>query len=169
MRPSVLTRKTHYWASILVAAPILVIFTTGILLQLRKDWAWVQPTEQKGSAKVPTVPPAQLLAACQANPDTGVKDWADVSRIDYRVSKGIVKVTTKSGLEVQIDSATGTVLQVAVRRSDWLVDLHEGEWFSPAVKYYVFLPSGFVLLFLWVSGVYLFFHPRWVRWRAARK
>ena len=37
MRLSVLSRKTHYWASILISLPLLAILVTGLLLQLKKD------------------------------------------------------------------------------------------------------------------------------------
>ncbi len=34
-----LNRKIHYWASIIVALPFLVVIATGILLQLKKQIA----------------------------------------------------------------------------------------------------------------------------------
>ncbi len=43
-----LNRKFHYWAAALAALPVLVILCTGLLLQLKKQSAWVQPPEQRG-------------------------------------------------------------------------------------------------------------------------
>lgn len=33
-----LNRKVHYWASVFIAAPLLVIVCTGILLQVKKNF-----------------------------------------------------------------------------------------------------------------------------------
>ena len=43
MKLPLLTRRIHYWAAIIAAAPLLVVVVSGILLQLKKDWTWVQP------------------------------------------------------------------------------------------------------------------------------
>jgi hypothetical protein len=50
MRLNVANRKVHYWASILVALPLLVIIGSGALLQVKKHWSWVQPAEHEGLA-----------------------------------------------------------------------------------------------------------------------
>ena len=75
----------------------------------------------------------------------------------------------KSGWEVQVDTGTGKVLQTAYRRSDTIEMLHDGSWFHDRVKLYVFLPVAFVLLGLWITGVYLFVLPYGVRWRRRRE
>lgn len=169
MKLPALTRKTHYWVSIVFAVPLLVVVCSGILLQLKKDWTWVQPAEAKGSGKIPTVTMEQILSAARSKPEAGVKEWDDVARIDIRPNKKLVKVTTKTDWEVQIDAGTGDVLLTAYRRSDWIEAIHDGSWFHSRAKYYVFLPTAVALLFLWVSGVYLFFYPRWVRWNRTRQ
>jgi len=46
-----LLRKLHYWGSLVIALPIAVIICTGVLLQLKKDIAWIQPTEVKTKAR----------------------------------------------------------------------------------------------------------------------
>ena len=43
MHFNVLNRKVHYWAAAVIALPLIVIASTGSLLQLKKHWAWVQP------------------------------------------------------------------------------------------------------------------------------
>lgn len=159
MKLSHLNRKVHYWLSAVIALPLLVIAVTGVLMQLRKQVAWVQPTEQKGSGKEPAVSFEKILAACQAIPEVNVKSWADVARVDVRPSKGILKVTTKTDWEVQLDSKTGAVLQVAIRRSDWINSIHEGAYFSDWVKFGWFLPAGVGLFVLTLTGLYLFWQP----------
>ena len=153
-----LNRKVHYWISLALFLPLPVIALTGGLLQLKKQLAWVQPTEQRGGDGVPVVSFADLLAAARAN-DPTVRDWQDVPRIEVRPQKGLAKVVTAGSIEVQVDLASGAVLQAAVRRSDWIESLHDGSWFGDWVKFAFFLPAAVVLLFSTVSGVVLFVWP----------
>jgi uncharacterized iron-regulated membrane protein len=162
-------RKVHYWASIIIAIPSLVVICTGLLLQVKKQVPWVQPPERKGASEEPTLSLPQILAISRSVPEAGVRDWGDIQRIDARPSKGVVKVVPKSAWEIQIDAATGEVLQVAYRRSDLIESLHDGSWFHEWVKLGVFLPTGVTLLLLWLTGMYLFFLPFWTRWRKARR
>ena len=82
MKPNVLNRKVHYWVSIFIAVPLLVIAVTGVLLQIKKQWTWVQPSERKGSGKEPAVSFDRILEACRGVPEAGVTSWADVTRVD---------------------------------------------------------------------------------------
>ena len=163
--PRVFFRKAHRWGAVVVAVPLLIVVTTGVLLQLRKEIAWVQPPTQKGKGKQPTVSMDAILAAAKSVPEAGVSSWADIDRVDVRPKDGIVKVQCKSRWEVQVDFQTGDVLQAAVRRNDLIVSLHEGSWFAESVRLYVFLPVAAVLLGLWATGLYLFALPLWVKWR----
>lgn len=54
---NVLNRKVHYWASFIVALPLLVMIGSGLLLQSKKHWAWVQPVEHRGTGIAPAVLP----------------------------------------------------------------------------------------------------------------
>jgi uncharacterized iron-regulated membrane protein len=165
MKFSVLNRKVHYWLSLVVALPALVIIATGLLLQLKKEVPWVQPPEQRGSGKEPTIALAQVLYIAQRTPKAEVRTWADISRVDIRPSRGMLKVVTKSSYEIQIDTQNGKVLQVAYRRSDLIESIHDGSWFDDWVKLWIFLPAGIILLVLWLTGVYLFWLPIVVRRR----
>ena len=49
MHFNVLNRKVHYWGSFIVAVPLLVMISTGLLLQAKKHWVWVQPAEVRGT------------------------------------------------------------------------------------------------------------------------
>lgn len=168
MKFHVLNRKTHYWASIIFALPLLVILVTGIVLQVKKQFAWVQPTELRGTGKTPTISFEQILTACQSVTETKVESWADITRIDVRPNRGMLKVTTKDNWEIQIDAESGAVLQTAFRRSDVIEAMHDGSWFHEAVKMWLFLPTGIVLLLLWLTGIYLFLLPYIVRRKRKR-
>lgn len=170
MKFHILNRKIHYWASLLVAFPVLVMIGTGILLHFKKDWSWVQPTEQKGSGKTPALDFPRILEICRNEaPQAEIKEWSDVRRVDVRPSRGMMKVWAKNGHEIQIDIQTGKVLQVEYRRSDMIEAIHDGSWFADPVKYYVFLPAAIILLVMWLTGIYLFVLPQWVKWRRRRK
>ena len=163
--PRVFFRKAHRWGAVVVAVPLLLVVTTGVLLQLRKEIAWVQPPTKKGKGKQPTVSMDAVLAAAKSVPEAGVSSWADIDRVDVRPKDGIVKVQCKSRWEVQVDFQTGEVLQAAERRHEFLVSLHEGSWFAEGARLYVFLPVAVVLLGMWTTGLYLFVLPLWVKWR----
>lgn len=163
--PRAWNRKLHRALALGVALPFLVVITTGILLQLKKQLDWVQPPEQSTAARAPTVSFEQLLSAARSVPAAEVNDWGDVDRIDVRPGKGVVKLTSMSRWELQIDIATGRVLQSAYRRSDLIESLHDGSWFHSKVKLWLFLPAAIGVLALWVTGIYLFVLPYLARKR----
>lgn len=160
-----LNRKVHYWGAIIIALPTLVIICSGLLLQMKKQLPWVQPLEKRGEGKEMTLTFPQILAACQSVSEAEVKTWDDINRLDIRPSRGMIKVWAKNNWEVQLDSHSGKVLQVAFRRSDMIEAIHDGSFFHEAAKLWLFLPAAFVLLLLWLTGIYLFFLPIYVRRR----
>ena len=152
-------RKLHRWGAILIALPLLVVVGSGILLQLKKESDWIQPSTKKGSGGPPAISFSEILAAAARVPEAGVATWDDVDRLDVRPGKGVVKVRAHSGWEVQVDTSTGEVLQSAVRRSDLIESIHDGSFFHEKAKLWVFLPAATILAGLWGTGLYLFFLP----------
>jgi len=162
-------RKLHYWTSITIALPVLVILSTGVLLQLKKQWSWVQPPERRGTGTVPVVDFDRILASIRSAPELGVSGWQDIRRLDVRPGRGMVKAWLENGWEVQIDLGTGRVLQTAYRRSDLIESIHDGSFFvGDWSKLGLFLPSGLALLVLWCTGLWMFWLPISVRRRRAR-
>lgn len=162
-------RKCHRWGAILIALPFLLVLATGVLLQLKKEWSWVQPPSMRGQGRSPTISLDALLEAARSRPEVGVRTWDDVDRVDVQPGRGIAKLLARSRWEVQVDLQTGEVLHVAYRRSDLIESLHDGSWFHDRAKLWVFLPVAGVVVGLWVTGVYLFFLPYAVRWSRRRK
>jgi uncharacterized iron-regulated membrane protein len=152
-------RKLHRWGAIATALPFLVVLGTGLLLQLKKQLTWVQPAEQRTANRVPSVSMQQIFAAASSVRQTEIRSWDDIDRLDVRPGKGIVKVAAVNHWEVQVDLASGKVLQSAYRRSDLIEQMHDGSWFHEVAKLWVFLPSAVVVLGLWVTGIYLFLLP----------
>ena len=68
MHFNVFNRRVHYWAAFATAVPLLVIIVTGLLLQMKKYWTWVQPAEQRGSGTAPVVSLEDVLSAVQGVP-----------------------------------------------------------------------------------------------------
>jgi hypothetical protein len=169
MRFNRLNRKVHAWGSVVIALPILLIIGSGLLLQVKKQWSWVQPPEQRGTGPVPVLDFAGILESVKGVPALGVDGWDDVNRLDVRPSKGMVKVWLHSGWEAQVDLGTGRVLQTAYRRSDFLESIHDGSIFAGDwTKLGVFLPAGVILFVLWLTGLWMFWYPLWLRRKARR-
>ena len=91
-------RKLHRVGAILVLLPALVLFSTGVLLQLKKEVAWIQPPTQEGSAPGLEVTWDEILEALRSVESAGVTSWDDVDRLDVRPGKGMVKVRSPAVL-----------------------------------------------------------------------
>ncbi len=89
---NVLNRNVHYWASFTIAVPLLVMICSGLLLQAKKQWNWVQPAEQRGTGTAPAIDFDGILTSLRTVPDMGVTSWDDVNRLDVRPGRGMVKV-----------------------------------------------------------------------------
>ena len=60
---NILNRNIHYWASFGVAIPLIVMIGSGLLLQSKKHWTWVQPAEQRGTGSTPAIDLEAILAS----------------------------------------------------------------------------------------------------------
>lgn len=171
MRAQILLRKIHHWGSLFIMVQMGLIIGAGLLLMLKKDIGWIQPPTAKGENRmdVPRMPLPDLFGIARNIDELELTDWEALSRVDYKPGKGVVKFVSENHWEVQIDTHTGEVLQLAFRRSDIIESLHDGSYFSPWVKRYIFLPSGLILFILWGSGIYLFFLPHVKRFQKKRR
>jgi hypothetical protein len=154
-----LNRKVHYWGALLIAIPIIIVLVSGILLQVKKQFPWVQPKTMRGTTKIPTLSFKEILAVANTVPKAKIKKWKDVNRLDVRPKKGVIKIRAKNSWEIQIDHQTGKILQVEYRRSDLIEEIHDGSFFHKHAKLWLFLPSAIILTILWGTGIYLFLLP----------
>lgn len=159
MKLSKFNRDVHRWGSIIIALPMAIIIISGVILQLKKESAWIQPTMQKGSSRELLLSFDQILEASQKVPEAEVESWDDIDRLDVRPDKGMLKVRCKNRWEIQLDTKTGDVLQAAYRRSDQIESIHDGSFIHPAIKLWIFFPAGIILLLVWVTGIYMFIRP----------
>ncbi len=94
-----------------------------------------------------------------------------IDRMDVRPGKGVVKIRFEGHYtEVQVDGATGAVLQIAQRRSDWLEALHDGSlvetWLGLKGGYFkVFYTTvtACALLIFTITGFWLWYGPKRLR------
>lgn len=164
-------RKIHRWGAILIALPFLIVLITGLLLQVKKEFNWIQPPSQQGSIsyKTPQVGFERILEISKSDNKTNISSWEDIDRLDVRPDDGIVKVRSTEGWELQIDLGTGEILSSMKRRSDIIESLHDGSWFHDSAKLWIFLPSAVVVTILWITGIYLFFLPYFAKWQNRRR
>jgi hypothetical protein len=168
MKLSKLSRVLHRWGSIIALLPITIIIFSGIVLQLKKESAYIQPPTQRGAGTEPAIGFERILEVARTVPEAEIESWEDVDRLDVRPGKGVVKVRCKNRYEVQIDSETAEILHVAFRRSDLIESIHDGSYFNDHFKLWVFLPAGIVLATLVITGLHLFLLPYLARRKRVR-
>lgn len=141
------------------AAPLLIIFSTGVLLSISPYWTWLQP---KAPAQAEGVQLSfdHILVIAKSVPEAEIKSWSDVQQIDVRPSSGLVRVRAKNFWEVQMSGATGEILSSAPRKKTLLITIHDGSFFADWIKPAIFLPAGLCALVLWFSGMGIWLMPK---------
>jgi len=151
-----LNRKIHFWLSLAILIPSLIVIGTGVLLLLKKEFQWIQPETIKtnpSSFGSPQISYEEILIQSKKIKQTEIKSWDDIDRMDYKPAKGLIKIQAKNSWEIQMDSSNGEILQVAYRRSDLIESIHDGSFFHDFAKLGIMLPSAIILLILWITGL----------------
>jgi uncharacterized iron-regulated membrane protein len=163
-------RPVHRYVGIFLAAFMLIIGVTGILLGWKKDAEWLQPPTKRGTVVGldAWLPLSELLASAEEAllKQLRLADPGDlrVDRMDVRPDRGIVKVRFENGFwEVQVDGATGSVLSAGQRHADWVEMIHDGSILGDRFKFWYMNLSGLGLVALLVSGWWLWYGPRRLR------
>lgn len=156
-------RSLHRWIGVLAGLALLLIAGTGFLLATKKTTDWIRPLERKGTPvetlqEVVTVDAAAQAAFALDLPE--IQSLKDIDRIDYRPKSNVFKVVSKKGYkEVQVDGATGKVLNVAKRNDQFIEQLHDFSWFHDYANLYGLPVVALGLFFLAASGIGIFFVP----------
>ncbi|WP_305982327.1 PepSY-associated TM helix domain-containing protein [Roseivirga thermotolerans] len=159
-------RKIHKWIGLVLALFLLLSAITGILLGWKKDIALLQPPTQKGvNQSLENYQSVEALAKASLAAVDSLGLTADnFDRIEYRPSKGIAKVIFDSGSwEVQVDATNLEILSVAKRHSDWIEHIHDGSIVSDFFKLISMNILGIGLVFLIVTGLWLWYGPKRIR------
>jgi len=172
-----LARKLHRTTGALLFVFFFILALTGLLLGWKKhsgnlilsksyegsslemkDWLPVDVLHQKAVA----------IVREQISPDIST----ELDRIDYRPDKGMVKfIFVEDFWGVQLDCATGEVLHIERRRSDFIEKVHDGSildyWvdaYGGYIKLFYTTVMGGALLLFTISGFWLWYGPK--RFRA---
>jgi uncharacterized iron-regulated membrane protein len=136
-------RKQHRYVAVVILLPLIMVTITGIMLLLRNQFEWIQPTTVKvEKTEGPLLTPEAVMKL--AGPG--------VEQIIYRPGKNNISVRMKDQVEIQYNAQTGELLKSLPRRSGFLIELHQGSWMGPWGQYFIHLMAGVGLLFLIVSG-----------------
>jgi len=161
----------HRWLGVSAGLIVLLSATTGFLLLLKKDFAWIQPPVVHGQ-QGPVERLQPLPAVYGAVFALGLPQFqseADIARIDFRPAQRVHKVVSVHDyLEVQVCAITLATSGGKPRLSDWLEALHDGSWFGGFAHGAVMPFAALVLLYLATSGYVMWLWPKWVRRRQRR-
>lgn len=161
-------RVYHKYLGLGLALLLFISAITGLLLGWKKDAAWIQPPSQKGqsTALEEWLPPHELAILARSALAEAYPQQADnpIDRLDVRPSKGIAKVLFENGYwEVQIDGATGAILSIDKRYSDFIEHIHDGSIISDLFKLGAMNLLGIGLSVMIITGLWLWYGPRRIR------
>ncbi|MDD3742931.1 MAG: PepSY domain-containing protein [Lentimicrobiaceae bacterium] len=169
-------RKIHRISGLSLLIFLLVISGTGILLGWKKHSAGLilSKSYTGTSTDLSNWLPLDSLHtnACRFLQDSvSPKLSTEVNRIDVRKDKGMVKFIFKQHFTgIQIDGATGNLLHIEKRRSDYIEKIHDGsildyyfetdtEW----IKLTYTSLMGLALMMFTITGFYLWYQPKVIK------
>lgn len=161
----------HRWLGITAGLVLVLTSITGILLLVKKDYAWIQPQTMKCAegAAVDLQPLGKVFDAVFALGLPQFRTEDDIAKVDFRPGKRLHKVISKhDDLEVQVCAITLRTEGPNERRSDWLERLHDGSWFGDFAHDRIMPLVALILLFLASSGYVMWLYPKWKKWRKPR-
>ena len=172
-------RKVHRAVSIVLVLFFAVIAGSGLLLGWKKNIDLL-PKTTLGVA--PNQPNQWLSIAALTNIATNyvadsLQKSAAITRIDIRPEKGTVKFVFKNHFsEIQVDCASGLILSVATRNSDFIEKIHDGSildyWINEDQSFFKLSYTsllGLGLLTLSVSGFWMWINPKKIRRQKNKK
>lgn len=175
------TRKIHRFMGIFLFVFFIFISVSGILLGWKKHSAGILlPATTTGTSSKLTawLPLADLeqKAFKVLHDSIGETLSTELDRIDIRKEKGIVKFIFAEHLNsIQLDGATGDLLQIGIRRADSIEQVHDGsildDYFNTPngiIKVSYTTIMGVALLLFSVTGFWLWYGPKRMK-NAGRK
>lgn len=171
-----LFRKIHRSTGAMLFIFFFAVSITGLLLGWKKNsGGLILPKTSIGtSTNLSNWLPVDSLEKIAVNT---LHDSVDASlsveldRIDIRHNKGIVKfIFVDDYWEIQLDGATGNVLQILYRKSDLIEDLHDGSYLDyyfktkgEPIKLIYTSIMGIALFIFTVTGFWLWYGPKQLR------
>ncbi|WP_290798679.1 PepSY domain-containing protein [Flavihumibacter sp. UBA7668] len=169
-------RKVHRTMGATLFLLFLLVSITGLLLGWKKhSGGWVQAETATGSSSdlnnwLP-IDSLYNLASQYLHDSVDAGLSTELDKIDIRADKGIAKfIFTHHFWGLQIDGATGQLLKVEQRRSDFIEKLHDGSIIdmkllgNGAVFKLIFTSvAGLSLLLFTITGFWLWYGPKKMR------
>ncbi|MBK8549741.1 MAG: PepSY domain-containing protein [Ignavibacteria bacterium] len=169
-------RKIHRTMGIFLFLVFLFVSITGLMLGWKKNTGGlILPESYEGTSSnlADWIPIDSLHRnACRILIDSISKDLStDLERIDLRPDKGMVKfVFTDNYIGIQLDGATGNLLHIESRRSDFIENIHDGsildhlfETKNEQIKLVYTSVTGLALLSFSITGFWLWYGPKRMR------
>ncbi len=153
---------THKWTGIILAFVFLYMSTTGFLLLIKKRNHWIQPPTKRGAEGEleDFITLQRLVDVVRAQNHPDFTSLEDIERIDFRPGKRVFRVHSEHHYaEIQVCAVTGKVLNVSWRPSDLFEDIHDGSFFAGWYHDWAMLGVSAGLLFLAISGWWLWLDP----------
>lgn len=166
-------RAFHRWIGLLASVFLLIISSTGFLLALKANLAWMRPPEVKGTEindLSEVISPGKAAESAFAVGRPELRAPKDIDRIDYRPKSNIFKIVSKQGyLEIQVDGSSGKVLSESMRVDQLTENIHDLSFFADWIHQYI-LPGVAIFLFcLALSGIIIFATPIFRRLKFRRQ
>lgn len=142
-------KKSHRVVALTITTPLLMIVLTGVVLQVRNSSEYLQPSLIENGNR----PPSAIIPLEALLKKYGEKN---IDQIIYRPKKNLILVRHHSGLELQLDPTSGAILKEGVRRTNFLIELHQGSWLGRVGQWGIHLLTGLGLLYLIGSGLVIY-------------
>jgi len=144
-------RKYHRIISLIVALPLALIVLSGLILQLRQQFDFIQPKtitmEKNPGVRFLTI--EEMIVASNEPPE-------NIDQIIFKPKKFHLAMRLVSGNEIQIHPQTGEILKNSPRYTNFLIDLHQGSFLGNWYQYLIVFPTGLALAFLLISGLLIY-------------
>lgn len=168
-------RKVHRMTGAFLFVFFFIVSLTGLLLGWKKHNNWLLPKSYTGSSTnlKEWLPMDSLHSnACRYLHDSVSSNLSlKLERIDIRKDKGMVKFVFEDGFwGLQLDGATGKLLMIERRRSDFIEKIHDGSvldlYFNTPngeIKLVYTTIMGLALLVFTITGFWLWYGPKRMR------
>ena len=173
------SRIWHRRVSSLLFVFFLLVCLTGLMLGWKSMFSTrvfelpKQATKDHSGQWLP-LDSLATAAARALEQHTGVKA-GHARRADLRLSSGYIEFMFDRGYYVRLDGSNGLVTLIERRYGEWIQDIHDGaivdNWLGDkagAAKKIYSSVIGVALLFLSLTGIYLWYKPVLMKRRAAR-
>lgn len=168
-------RKIHRYTGATLFLFFFVISVSGLLLGWKKNSnGWLLADTQKGTTTEFSqwLPLEVLTQKAQAvmKDSVSAETFIVLDRIDIRKDKGVIKFNFDGYYGLQLDGATGEVLQFGKRNADLVENIHDGSildaYFNISggyIKLFYTTIMSVALLIFTITGFWLWYGPKRMR------